>query len=207
MEVEQLQGLPKREDVLGTVVTDERLADGVLGGVAPAVAERGQLIGRVVARHDGSDDAHPGEPGSVRDHVVQLHVHLHERLLHVLNVCGGVVDQPLAMAQVRAQTHAFVAGTEAPAQLAMLVELLQPLAHIRLAAGDVLHVVRVHEQHLEPARFEDLKGRNPVHPVDSIATVVMPTTRSQSANWWRSPLKVRKVRTGRSSRSLGTATT
>jgi len=40
-------------------------------------------------------------PGDVRDHVVQLHVHLHERLLHVLNVRGGIVDQAFAMAQVR----------------------------------------------------------------------------------------------------------
>src|SRR5713101_5939491 len=47
---------------------------------------------------------------------MQLHVHLHERLLHVLNVRGGIVDQPLVMAQVRAQTHDAVAGREAPAQ-------------------------------------------------------------------------------------------
>ena len=45
MEVVQLQGLPKREDVLGAVIADERLADGVLRGVATAVAERGQLLG------------------------------------------------------------------------------------------------------------------------------------------------------------------
>jgi hypothetical protein len=34
--------------------------------------------------------------------VVQLHVHLHERLLHVLDMRGGVLHQSLAMAQVRA---------------------------------------------------------------------------------------------------------
>ena len=107
----------------------------------------------------------PGEPRDVGDHVVQLHVHLHERLLHVLNVRGGIVDQPLAMAQVRAQTHDAVAGTEAPAQQPVLVELLQPLriVHIRLPTGDVLDVARVDQQHLEPARFENLKDRNPVH--------------------------------------------
>jgi len=97
--------------------------------------------------------------------VVELDVHLHERLLHVLNVRGGIVDQPLAMAQVRAQTYDAVAGPEAPAKQPVLVELLQPLGivHIRLSAGHVLDVAGVDEQHLEPAGFENLKDRNPVH--------------------------------------------
>ena len=78
---------------------------------------------------------------------------------------GGVVDQSLAMAQVGAETDDAVAGTKAPAQQPMLVELLQPLriVHIRLAAGDMLDVAGVDQQHLEAARFEDLEDRNPVH--------------------------------------------
>ena len=66
------------------------------------------------------------------------------RLLHVLHVGGGVVDQPLAMAEVGAQTDHTIMGTKASAQEPMLVELLQPprIVHIRLAAGDVLHVAR-----------------------------------------------------------------
>jgi hypothetical protein len=69
------------------------------------------------------------------------------------------------MPQVRAQSHDAVAGTEAPAQQPVLVQLLQPLriVHIRLAAGDVLDVAGVDQQHLEPARVENLKDRNPLH--------------------------------------------
>src|SRR5947209_20603076 len=44
-------------------------------------------------------------------------------------------------------------------------------------------------------------------PDDSMATIFMPVSSSQSANRWRSPLNVRNVRTGVSSRSPGTATT
>src|SRR5262249_59057771 len=40
-----------------------------------------------------------------------------------------------------------------------------------------------------------------------VAPVVAPVASSQSANGWRSPLKVRNVRIGCSSRSAGTATT
>jgi hypothetical protein len=107
----------------------------------------------------------PGDSRDIRDDVVQLHVHLHERLLHVLNVRGRIVDQPLTMAQVRAQPHDAVARTETPAQQPVLMELLQPLriVHVRLPPGDVLDVARVDQQHLEPARFENLKDRNPVH--------------------------------------------
>ena len=96
---------------------------------------------------------------------MKLHVHLHERLLHVLNVGGGVIDQAFSMAQVRAQTDHAVAGTEAAPQQAVLVELLQPLriGHVRLAAGDILDVTRIHQKHFEAVRFEDLEGRNPVH--------------------------------------------
>ena len=129
------------------------------------IAERGEDVGRPGARDDGPDDPHPRDPGDVRDDVVQLHVHLHERLLHVLDVGGGVLHQPFAMAQVRAQPDDAVAGPEAAPEQAILVELLQPLriVHVALAARDMLDVARVHQQHLEAARFEDLEHRNPVH--------------------------------------------
>ena len=92
----------------------------------------------------------------------------------------------------------------------MLVELLQPLGivHVGLAARDILDVARVHQQHLEAAGFEDLEDRNPVHARrlhGDRRDADLPS--SQSANRWRSPLNVRKVRTGLSSRSPGTATT
>ena len=97
--------------------------------------------------------------------MVQLHVHLHERLLHVLDVRGGVLHQPLPMAQVRAQPDHGVAGPEAAAEQAILMELLQPLriVHVGLAARDMLDVAGVHQQHLEAPRFEDLEDRDPVH--------------------------------------------
>jgi len=99
------------------------------------------------ARDDGPDDAHPGGPGDVRDDAVKLHVHLHERLLHMLNVGGGVVHQPFAMTQVGAQPDDPGAGAEAAPEQPMLVELLQPLrvVHVGLAARDMPDVARVHQ--------------------------------------------------------------
>ena len=165
MDVVQLQRVAEGEDVLGAIVPRERLADGLLRGGAPDVAVLGQRVGRVVAGDDGPDDAHARDARDVGDDVVQLDVHLHERLLHVLNVRGGVLDEPFAMAQVGAQPDDPVARAEAAPEQPVLMELLQPLriVHVGLAARDMLDVARVHQEHLEAARLENLEHRNPVH--------------------------------------------
>ena len=115
------------------------------------------------------------------------------------------------MPQVRAETHDAVAGTEAPAQQPVLVQLLQPLRIASftsdLRPGTCLTSRALTSSTSNPRASRISKTGIQYTPVDSIATVVMPTAVSQSANWWRSLLKVRKVRTGRSSRSLDTATT
>ena len=48
----------------------------------------GQRFGPVGPRDDGPDDAQASDSGDVRDDVVQLGVHLHERLLHELTLIG-----------------------------------------------------------------------------------------------------------------------
>jgi hypothetical protein len=108
----------------------------------------------------------PVTPGDVRDHVVQLHVHLHKGFLHVLDVRGRILHEPFAMTQVGAQLGDTVAWTEAAPQQPVRMELLQPLriVHVALAAGDMLDVARVHEEDLESASLEDLEDGNPVHP-------------------------------------------
>ena len=81
------------------------------------------------------------------------------------------------MAQVGAELNDPVARTETAPKQAMLVELLQPLrdVHVGLAARDVLDVAGVHQEHLEPSRFEHLEDGIQYTPVDSMATVVIPT--------------------------------
>ena len=107
---------------------------------------------------------HPRDPGHVTDDVVELHVHLHQRLLHVLDRRRGGLDQPLAVPHEGSQRRDLLTGPEASAEQAVLMEPLDPLriGDIRLPAGNVLDVPRVDEQHLEPARLEDLERRDPV---------------------------------------------
>ena len=87
--------------MLGPVVAGERLTNRLVGFLATAVTVLGKNVRIVYPLDDRADDAHPGEPGDVAYDVVQLDVHLHERLLHVLDVRRPVVDQAFAVTQVR----------------------------------------------------------------------------------------------------------
>jgi hypothetical protein len=51
---------------------------------------------------DGANDPHAGNAGDIGDDMMQLHIHLHERLLHVLNVRGCVIDDALSVTEQRA---------------------------------------------------------------------------------------------------------
>lgn len=95
---------------------------------------------------------------------MQLQVHLRQRLLHVLNVCRRVIQEPLPLPKVGAQSGDFGLGPEAATQQAVFVQTLQPLrvADVGLAARYVLRVPGVDHHHLESALFEDFENRDPV---------------------------------------------
>ena len=98
--------------------------------------------------------------------VGELEVHLEEGLLHALHVGSGALHQGLAVPQIGPQGRDRGGRSEAASEQPNAVQLLQPLAvhDIGLAAGDVLHMTRVDEHHVEAAGFEDLVERNPVDP-------------------------------------------
>ena len=97
---------------------------------------------------------------------MKLHVHLHQRLVHVLDVGCGVVQQPFSMAQIRPQCCNPPRGMEAPAQQSVLVQLLEPLCvvDVGLATGNSLGVSRVDQHHFHSPSLKDLERRDPIHP-------------------------------------------
>ena len=68
--------------------------------------------------------------------MMQLQVHLHQRLLHVLDMRRRVIQQPLPLPQIGAQPGDFGLRPEAGTQQAVFVKSLQPLrvADVGLAA-------------------------------------------------------------------------
>ncbi len=97
---------------------------------------------------------------------MQLQVHLGESLLHVLDMRGGILEQPLALTQIRAQFRNLGFRLEAGAQQAIGMEPLEPLRilHVRLAPGHLFGVPRIDQKHLKAVVLQDLEDRDPVNP-------------------------------------------
>uniref|UniRef100_UPI0028A27A72 hypothetical protein n=1 Tax=Bradyrhizobium altum TaxID=1571202 RepID=UPI0028A27A72 len=49
--------------------------------------------------NDGSDNPHAGCACDIRDHMMELQIHLHQGLLHMLDIGGGIFHEPLPLAQ------------------------------------------------------------------------------------------------------------
>ena len=78
--------LLQRKQVLGAIATGERLLDRLSTGVAPVIAQARQHLGVTFASEDCADDPHTGRAGDVGNDVVELKIHLCQRLLHVLDM-------------------------------------------------------------------------------------------------------------------------
>ena len=57
---------------------------------------------------------------------MELQIHLHQGFLHMLDMSGGIFDQPFALAQVGAQNRDLGLGSETAAQKAVGMKLTQP---------------------------------------------------------------------------------
>ncbi len=73
----------------------------------------------MLAADDRADDVHARGAGDVRDDVMDLQVHLRQRLLHMLNVRRSIIEQPLALAQIGPQNRNLPFRLEAASQQAV----------------------------------------------------------------------------------------
>ena len=71
--------------------------------VDASITQRGECRRVSFAGEDGVDDRESGQAGDIADHMVQLQIHLVQRLLHALDMGRGGLDQALTMAEQRAQ--------------------------------------------------------------------------------------------------------
>ncbi|MEM5461945.1 hypothetical protein VSR69_45510 [Paraburkholderia phytofirmans] len=82
------------EHVRGLAVARPRMTNGLKAFLATDVAHCCESVRIALAGDDRADDAHPSDACEIRDHMVQLDIHECQRLLHVLDVRGGVVGIP-----------------------------------------------------------------------------------------------------------------
>ena len=123
---------------------------------------------------------------------------MHQSLLHMLDMRCGVVEVALAKPQVDPQRSDVAPRPEARPQQSTGVQPLQPLriVDVDLSPGNTSGFARIRQDDSDAAGLQHLVHRHQYTPVDSIATVVIPTPTSQSAMRWRSAVKTWKVCTG-----------
>ena len=137
------------QQVLGAVVTGERLLDRLSTSVAPIIAQARQHLGVTLAGEYCADDPQTSRAGDVGDDVVELKVHLCQRLLHVLDMGGRILEQTLALTHVCTQLGDLAFEPKAGTQQTVRMKPLQPLriADIGLASGHVLGIARIDDEH------------------------------------------------------------
>jgi hypothetical protein len=89
--------------------------------------------------------------------MVQLQIHLHQCLLHVLLMRGSVPNQLVPLSNVGSEFGDYVIGPEAGSDQAVAVELLEPLGitDIRLPARDILGMPCIDENDLNSLLNKD----------------------------------------------------
>jgi len=138
IDVVQLQGLGQGEHVLLAVVAGQRGAERLQRRVAAWIAIGSQNAGIAFPGDHGADNAHARGPRDIGHDVMELQVHLRQRLLHVLNVGRGVVQQPFPLAQIGSQDRDLALRLETAAQQAVGVQSLEPLGIADLRPGTCL---------------------------------------------------------------------
>ena len=101
--VVELEVLSQHKDMFAAVVPGEGRGDLLFGGAAARVAMGGQGLRVRHTAGDVADDLHPGEARDVGQHVVELDVHLDQRLLYPSDVRPGALHQRLSVSEVGAQ--------------------------------------------------------------------------------------------------------
>jgi hypothetical protein len=113
------------------------------------------------------EDGQLGRPGQIADDMVQLGIHLIQRLLHVLHLTGGQLHKAVPVAHEGAYLADGLWLTQGGAQKSDRVKVLQPFAvgAVRLPTRNVFHVMSIDEKNFEAARSENREKRNPIgHP-------------------------------------------
>ena len=155
----------ERKKMLGPVAAGERLRNCLGAGVAAVMAQARQHLGVTLAGKNRADDPQAGRASDVGDDVVELEIHLCQRLLHMLDMRGRVLKQTLALTHVGTQLGDLAFGSKAGTQKPMRMKPLQPLriADVGLASGHVLGIARIDKEDNKATGIEQLENWNPVN--------------------------------------------
>jgi hypothetical protein len=79
--------------MLGPPAAFQRFSDGLGVGFDMWIRQLGELCSIWISSEDGVHNGKANHPGNVSDDIVDLHVHLCQRLVHMLHALAGGQDQ------------------------------------------------------------------------------------------------------------------
>ena len=125
--------------MLGAPIAIQAAGNLFIAGMNPGVFHRRQRVRVALTGHDSAQDGLATGAHHVGDHVGQLDIHLHQRLLHVLYTARLRAQQGVALSGQGPQYAYPLVRAEGPTQQPVAHQLLQPLEvqHIALAARDM----------------------------------------------------------------------
>jgi hypothetical protein len=104
------QRLSQREQMFGPVVAHQRLGNDLFGGFDALITQLGQHGRIALSRQDGIDNRQSGLTHDVADNVMQLQIHLVQRLLHMVDVSRGHLHEAFPVPQQRSHRTDFLLG-------------------------------------------------------------------------------------------------
>src|SRR3984893_1377257 len=140
-----LQRLLQGEQMLWPVVSNQGLRHLVPRALHSTMTELRQCDGIALAREDGIENRLATGSGDVAEYMVELQVHLTERLLHVQNVLRSHLHPTATLPPQGTNGADRLGWPKASPQQPDRVQILDPLAvgYVAFASGHALQIVRV----------------------------------------------------------------
>ena len=133
--------------MLRSPVAHQRFANRLFTGFDARVAQFGQHHRIPLSGDDGIYNRQPGHARQIADHVMDLHIHLRQRFVHVLDMLARHLYQFGAVPHHRPYRAHIALRPKCRAQQPHRMQKLQPLAFVPVRAPPrhVFHAAGVHQ--------------------------------------------------------------
>ncbi len=165
--VRECEGWGEREDMFGAVIPLQRFGNGVCTGWHAIVPILGEGPRGALPSHNRAENAQACHPGNIAHDMVQVEMHLIQRLVQMLHMLHGHPDHIFPMAEQTAEVAHVLRRPKRRCQQALRLQLLEPstVEAIRFRAPrHMFDVARIDEGDRKASGRQNLEEWDPVYP-------------------------------------------